>query len=302
MSLKAEYLNTLIAIERCGSLSAAAAEQGITVSSVSYAVRQLEQQLGEPLLDRQSYRVSLTAAGQAAVEYGREILRLHESLYAQVHRVAEGWEAELRIAFTNMLRSEVLYQWLRDFYALNSGTRIRISREVYTGTWDALYDKRADLVLGASGHPPHEVDVHYVPVGRRDLIFVMAVDHPLAQLSDAGQPLTLEQVAQHRLVDSGDSSRLLRPDNKSQISGHDQLTVPDLFAQKEVLLAGIAAGYMPRYFVANELESGQLVERAIEHRDCSVDLYACWRRSGRGRALEWFTHRLQQECWRNQLL
>ncbi len=301
MSLKAEYLNTLIAIERCGSLSAAALEQDITVSSVSYAVRQLEQQLGQPLLDRQSYRVSLTEAGRAAVEHGREILRLHESLYAQVHRVAEGWEPELRIAFSNLLRSEVLYQWLRDFYALNSGTRIRISREVYTGTWDALYDKRADLVLGASGHPPHEVDVHYVPVGRRELIFVMAADHPLAQLS-ADQPLTQAQVAQHRLVDSGDSSRQLRPDSHSQMSGYDQLTVPDLFVQKEVLLSGIAAGYVPRHFVAAELASGQLVERTIEYREWSIDLYACWRHSGKGRALEWFTQRLQQAPWRDQLL
>lgn len=299
MALKAEYLNILIAIERCGSLSAAAAEQGITVSSVSYAVRQLEQELGQPLLDRQSYRVRLSEAGAAAVEYGREILRLHESLYARVHRVAEGWEAELRIAFTNMLRSEVLYRWIADFYALNSGTRIRISREVYTGTWDALYDKRADLVLGASGQPPHEVDVNHVPIGRRQLIFVLAASHPLASLPE---PLRPEQIQAYRLVDSGDSSRLLQPESSSLMPRTDQLTVPDLFAQREALLCGIAAGYMPRYFVAAQLASGELVERRVEHRDCHIDLFACWRRSGKGQALDWFTQRLQQPEWRQQLL
>ncbi len=299
MSLKAEYLNTLIAIQRCGSLSAAAVEQGITVSSVSYAVRQLEQELGEALLDRQSYRVKLTTAGEAAVDYGREILRLHESLYAQVHKVAEGWESELRIAFTNMLRSDVLYQWVSDFYELNSGTRICISREVYTGTWDALYDKRADIVLGASGRPPHEVDVHHVSIGQRELVFVMAANHPLAQVTG---PITLEQVQQYRLVDSGDSSRLLQPDKNSRVKGCDQLTVPDLFAQREALMCGLAVGYMPLYFIEEQLASDQLVIRDIENHTFTIELSACWRRSSRGKALEWFTHRLQQSQWREQLL
>ena len=49
MSLKAEYLRALIATDRNGSLSAAAGELGITVSSVSYAIRQLEDNLGEGL-------------------------------------------------------------------------------------------------------------------------------------------------------------------------------------------------------------------------------------------------------------
>lgn len=300
MSLKAEYLRALIATDRNGSLSAAAGELGITVSSVSYAIRQLEDNLGECLLNRDNYRVSLTEAGRVAVEHGAEILRLQSSLEAEVHHIARGWERELTIAFTNMLRSDTLYDWLAQFYQLNSGTRVRIIREVYSGTWDALYDKRADLVIGAVGRPPHEVDVSYVPVGRRQLYLAMHVEHPLAGLPE---PLTMEQVTAHRLVDAGDSSRLMRGVSSAAVfSSHDQLTVPDLFAQKEVILSGIAVGFMPLHLIEDEINQGRMLVREVENRECSVELFACWRRSSRGRALSWFTERLQQNGCRQQFI
>jgi len=299
MSLKPEYLKALIATERNGSLSAAAAELGITVSSVSYAIRQLETELAECLLNRDNYRVSLTEAGQAAASYGRQILHLQSSLVAEVGQISSGWETELCIAFTNMLRSEVLYQWISEFYRLNSGTRIRIIREVYNGTWDALYDKRADLVIGAIGRPPHEVDVQYVPMGRRDLYLAMAAGHPLAVLPE---PLSMMQISQYRLVDAGDSSRLIQSSNVTAFNNSDQLTVPDLFAQKEAILTGIGVGFLPLYLIENEIAQGRIKVREVVNRESSVELFTCWRQSGRGKALEWFTERLLQSDCRAQFI
>lgn len=299
MSLKPEYLKALISTERNGSLSAAAAELGITVSSVSYAIRQLEAELAECLLNRDRYRVSLTEAGQAAASYGRQILHLQSSLVAEVSQISSGWEKELCIAFTNMLRSEVLYQWISEFYRLNSGTRIRIIREVYNGTWDALYDKRADLVIGAIGRPPHEVDVQYVPMGRRDLYLAMAADHPLAGFPE---PLSMMQISQYRLVDAGDSSRLIQSSNASALNNSDQLTVPDLFAQKEAILTGIGVGFLPLYLIENEIAQGRIKVREVVNRESSVELFTCWRQSGRGKALEWFTERLLQSDCRAQFM
>ncbi len=66
---------------------------------------------------------------------GRRSCAYNPSLEAEVHHIASGWERELTIAFTNMLRSDALYDWLAQFYQLNSGTRVRIIREVYSGTW-----------------------------------------------------------------------------------------------------------------------------------------------------------------------
>lgn len=298
MPLKAEYLRALIVTDLKGSLSAAATELGITVSSVSYAIKQLEECLGESLLNRDSYRVSLTPAGQVAVRHGREILRRQSRLENEVRQVASGWEQQLTIAFTNMLRSEALYSWLAEFYQLKAPTRVRIIREVYSGTWDALYDNRADLVIGAVGRPPHEVDICYLPMGRRQLVLAMSSDHPLSRVAG---PLQMSAVNAHRLVDAGDSSRLLRGDRLSE-NPDNQLIVPDLFAQKEAVLNGIAVGFMPLHLIEDEVNDGRICVREIANRESSVELYASWRSSGSGLARQWFSDRLQDSDLRRQFI
>lgn len=299
VSVKPEYLQVLISVERNGSLSAAAAELGITVSSVSYAVRQLEEQLGQALLNRDSYRVCLTPAGVTARDYAEQIVNLHQSLEAHVRQVGEGWEPELRIAFTNMMCGEVLYQWLRDFYQLDTRTRIRVVREVYQGTWDALYDQRVDLVIGAVGQPPHEVDIEYLPVGRQALMLVMAADHPLAVDTAS---LSIRELSQQRLVDAGDSSRLIRPGKGQQQLCDEVLIVPDLFAQREAILSGIGVGFMPEHLIGDLLAEGQLCCREVINLDCSSELFVAWRKSSRGQALNWFSDRLQDAAMRESFL
>jgi DNA-binding transcriptional LysR family regulator len=52
------------AAARLGSFTRAASELGITQAAVSYAVKQLEARLGQPLFLRQHRRVALTEAGE----------------------------------------------------------------------------------------------------------------------------------------------------------------------------------------------------------------------------------------------
>jgi DNA-binding transcriptional LysR family regulator len=52
------------AAARLGSFTRAAAELGVTQAAVSYAVKQLESRLGQPLFLRQHRRVALTEAGE----------------------------------------------------------------------------------------------------------------------------------------------------------------------------------------------------------------------------------------------
>jgi len=198
-----------------------------------------------------------------------------------------------------MLRSEVLYQWVKEFYQLDSRTRIRISREVYNGTWDALYDSRADLVIGAIGRPPHEVGFQYVPMGHRQLHLSMSSEHPLAEQKG---PLTIDQVLEYRVVDAGDSSRLIVPRNNGFRVNHEQLIVPDLYSQKEAILNGIAVGFMPQYMIASEVDCGVIVTREVSNHENSLELYSAWTTAARGRALEWFSTRLCSEHFRKQFL
>jgi DNA-binding transcriptional LysR family regulator len=63
-----------VAVAEEGNVTRAAERLHMAQPPLSAAVRQLEQQLGVALLDRNSRQVRLTAAGEQLLERGRELL------------------------------------------------------------------------------------------------------------------------------------------------------------------------------------------------------------------------------------
>ncbi len=73
-------LRTFIAIAEHGSLSAAAEALFLTVPAVSMQLRQLEDELRTPLVDRTSKPPRLNAAGEALLARAREVVFLYDRL------------------------------------------------------------------------------------------------------------------------------------------------------------------------------------------------------------------------------
>src|SRR5688572_24870359 len=154
MRISLDSLLVIDAIERKGSFAAAAHELHRVPSAVTYAVQKLEEDLDVLLFDRRGHRAALTAAGRELLNEGRHILRAAGELEAHVKRVATGWEAELRIAFDDIIPTGAILQVAQRFHQQDCGTRLRINEEVFGGCWDALASGRVDLIIGAPGEGP----------------------------------------------------------------------------------------------------------------------------------------------------
>ena len=73
--MELEQMRQLDAIERAGTMTAAARRLHVSQPALSRSVQRLEAELGQPLLDRAGRRVTLNDAGRVAVDWARQILR-----------------------------------------------------------------------------------------------------------------------------------------------------------------------------------------------------------------------------------
>ena len=299
MRLSLDALQVLDAIDRKGSFAAAADELHRVPSAITYSIRQLEDGLGVPLFDRTGHRAVLTEAGRELLADGRRLLRAAADLECRVQQVARGWEAELRLAVDTIIEVDRLYGIIAEFYGENSGTRLRIAHEVLGGTWDALESGRADLAIGASGDVPAGRSFAIQPLGRMEMVFVAAPFHPLAQ---AKQPIASTAIQAQRAVSVADTSRLLAPRTVGLLSGQDVLTVPTMEAKVAALVAGLGVGHVPRAMAERERAAGRLVILHAEGSRPEGDTYVAWRPGQEGRALQWFTRRLQDPLVAAELL
>ncbi len=299
MKLTLDALQVLDAIERLGSFAAAATELHRVPSALTYTVQKLEQDLDVALFDRSGRRARLTPAGQELMQEGRQLLRAAGELEYRVKRVATGWETELHIALDIMIPAPQLFPLIADFYAEESGTRIRLAHEVLAGTWDALVSGRAELALGVSGEVPAGGGYALRMLGYKDFVFAVAPTHPLAALPE---PLKHEQILAHRAVAIGDSSRKLPPRSVGLLTGQDVLTLPDLESKVAAQAAGLGCGYLPAHAAAPLIKARRLVAKEVDEIKPAGNLYYAWRAREKGKALRWFLQRLEDQDTRASLL
>ena len=119
-------LETLLAVARTGSVTAAARQQHITSSAVSQQIRRLETHFGMKLLERAGRGVRLTATGEAALPVVRELWSGAESAFGQLAEMAGRPATTLRVAASDYLGKGLLAPVLRDLLEADPPVRFEI--------------------------------------------------------------------------------------------------------------------------------------------------------------------------------
>ena len=88
--MELEQMHQLEAIERLGTMSAAAEELHISQPALSRSIQRLEAELGCALFEREGRRAVLNDVGRVAVDWARELLRderlMREAVAASAQR------------------------------------------------------------------------------------------------------------------------------------------------------------------------------------------------------------------------
>ena len=290
LKLTLESLEILDAIARLGSFGRAAEALGRVPSAVTYAVRKLEDDLDTLIFDRRGYRAELTPVGKVLLEQGRELLARADLLQSQIAQTAKGWELELCIALDGILPWRWLQPHVGAYFSDSCSAKLRINEETMAGTWDALLDGRADLVIGASSDPPNGMGISTQPLFALDFDYCVSPKHPLAK---AKEPIPDEVLKLHRAIVVGDSARHLPLRTSGLLSEQDTLVVPSMQAKVEAQVQALGAGYLASWFARPYLKDKSLIVKEVAAPKPSGSVVIAWKSGNRGRALTWWRERLR---------
>ncbi len=291
LKLSLEALQIVDAIDRRGSFSAAGKELHRVPSTISYSVGKLEDDLGVQLFERNGPRVHLTRAGLELLKEGRYLLRAAQDLEHRVRRVASGWETELAIGIDAMFSAMALNPDVHAFYEVAQQTRLRLAHEALSGTWEALLERRVDLLVGAAGDGPAGGGYVAHPIGTMAFVFAVAPGHPLAQVAG---PLGRAQLQHHRAIVVADSARNMAPRSVGILLGQDTLTVPSMQTKFDYQLAGMGFGFLPEPCARAAIKQGWLVEKEVAEPKPAETFYLAWRTGEAGAALSWWIRRMSE--------
>jgi DNA-binding transcriptional LysR family regulator len=294
LKLSIEALEVIDAIDRKGSFAAAAESLYRVPSALTYTIKKLEEDLNVVLFDRSGHRAILTDAGAELLKEGRFLLDAAQALESRVKRVSTGVETDISIAVNDLFKFQPIFKLLELFYQQNFGTRVKLTREVFGGSWDALLAGRADISIGAAGEPPSAGTWSTKLIGQLEFVFAVAPHHPLAKIK---APLNYQDIIKYRSVAAADSSRNLAPRTSGILSGQDVLTVPDMQCKLDAQIMSLGVGYLPIKMAQNSAKNGLLVIKEVAEPRLLAPTFLAWRShtSGNtiGKSQQWLLKKLE---------
>ena len=279
-----EVLETLDAIDRRGSFAKAAEERNKATSAVSYAVQNLEEQLGIALFQRQGRRSVLTPAGRLILVEGREILQTTARLANKAKEVATGWEPRIVIGIESHLPYATFFAVLHEFLKQHPSIEMDVCECVLNGGWEALEQGRVDLVVGSPGPVPLQRGYRAIPIASTELVPVIASSHELASIVHKYEEAETH-LSRLRRVITHDTS-VIEISRSAGLSNEGRIFyVQNLDQKVEAIRAGIGIGHLPRHRIQRLLDNGELTELGLN--EASIhESFIAWKISNKGRGLQ----------------
>lgn len=163
-NLDMDVLRTFVTGFELGSFARAAERLGRSQSAVSTQLRKLEEQVGQPLVQKAGRGLALTPAGESMLGYAKRLLELNDEAIDRLRGTElEGW-ARLGLAqdFAESWLPAVLKRFARAY------PRVRIEVQVGLGAQLTEATLKGDLdialVWGDGGDAPHARRVAALPI------------------------------------------------------------------------------------------------------------------------------------------
>ena len=196
------HLRCFIALAEELHFGRAARRLAMTQPPLSLNIRQLEEDVGARLFDRDSKGVRLTAAGQAFRPQAQALLARAEAARTLAREVGAGATGRLRVGFVGSMLFRGLPDLLQRFQAAHERLELVLHELNSQEQIDALVNDELDLAFIHTDRVPPPISVHHVDAdrfvaclpeqhaaaGRRTVRLAQLADDPFVLFARAASP------------------------------------------------------------------------------------------------------------------
>ncbi len=175
--MELDQLRHFLKVAEHSNFTRAAEDIALSQPALSRSVGRLEEELGQPLFERQTRSVSLTDAGQLLLERARQILLLVDDTKALFHD--DGQTGRIRVAAIPTIAPYFLPERLKRFHRDFPGASVIVHEDTTENLLKKLNDGLVDVMIAAL-----PIEARYLQIEKlfdEELLLVTAKENPLAK-------------------------------------------------------------------------------------------------------------------------
>ncbi len=250
-------LTAFIHVAELGSFTKAGVALGCSQSTISFQIRQLEEELEFPLFERINRTVVLTEKGREVLAYAYQVRKLTAQLKQNIHSGAPR-PVRIRVAMSDSLCNSLLGDRFQAFLEANPGISLKIIAAGTEEMFRLLDHNEVDAILTLESHIYSN---DYIIVREEEVKshFVTCAGSPLAQR----RTIRLEELVRcpFILTEKGMSYRRLLDEQLAQRSLEImpvlEIGNPHLIC--DLVQQGVGVSFLPDFVTRRAVEDGKLV-------------------------------------------
>ena len=262
-------LNTFIQVAELNSFTKAGEKLGYSQPTVSFQIKQLEQELGIQLFERIGHTITLTDSGRQALSYAQEICRMSDKMISS-KMVDTTPKGNINLAMADSLCTPMIINNFNKFREMYP----QISLNIKTAGTDELFrlldHNEVDIVCTLDNHI---YSTNYIISNEEkvDIHFICSADNPLAN----NTTLTVNDLLNEPflLTEKGMSYRRLLDENmaKSSMEIKPVLEIGSADLICKLIKDNMGISFLPDYVTKSAVEKGDIVKLNVA--DFNVELW-----------------------------
>lgn len=173
--MEIEQLRQFLKVAETGNFTRAAEQIGLSQPALSRSIARLEEELGQPLLERQSRKVALTDAGHLLQARALRIVALMEDTKAEISD--DGQSGRIRLGAIPTIAPFFLPEMLSPFAENLPKAQITVQEDTTDNLLRRCLQGEIDLAILALPIAVKHLEIE--TLFEEELLLVLPVDHPL---------------------------------------------------------------------------------------------------------------------------
>lgn len=175
-----QHIKYFLEIARCKSFSKAAEHLFVTQPILTRCIKNMEEELEQPLIIRSTKTFALTDAGEALVVYGSRLVEQYEDIYRHLQDIKESKVGEIHISSPGVLLDMYFPKLVTEYRKKYPGIKITISERGSRLIAQDVLDGKVDI--GLVMLPVEETyQLNVVPIIRDEVCVLVRKDHAFAK-------------------------------------------------------------------------------------------------------------------------
>jgi DNA-binding transcriptional LysR family regulator len=243
------------------SFSRAGRKLSRTQPAISLALKRLEADLGETLIDRQGKDLRLTDAGTLVLDFARRFENLRQELKTALEERRDNAAGRLTIG-ANESTTLYLLPHLARYRRRYPRVRVQVRRSLSSRIPAELLD--GDLELGVISYLPEDDRLTARVIYRDHLAFVVSPEHRLAKRKQVSiADLGMEIFIAHNVV-SPYRDVVERAFEQMRVPLNRDVEMPTVETIRKLVQQNEGVAFLPRMCVEEELAAGALREVKVK--------------------------------------